>query len=259
MIQGLEYKFMNDKSLALFIPCYMDQVYPSAALALTKFLSRRGMTFHIPEHATCCAQPMANSGDAAAVRPVARKWANDFKGSQKIVCPSGSCTSMIRNHFKEYFKDGEQVLELAASTQELSEFLLENPDLLKDLPPFPHKVVLHYGCHGLRELNSGPASENRSDAPSLLDEVLDRVPDIKILPSERPDECCGFGGTFALFEADVSGRMGEDRVKHFVDSGAEYIISQDASCLLQMKGIIEKKGYDIKILHLAEVLNGDYA
>src|SRR2546428_6036279 len=180
--------------VALFIPCYVDQFYPRVGLATAEVLERHGVTVHFPEAQTCCGQPMANSGFFDDARPLARKMLEVFAPYEHVVCPSGSCTSMVRNHFETVLPGDPRVAGLRAKTRELCEFL---HDVLRARPRgrFPHKVGLHDSCHGLRELRLGSGSERLVQAFSKMRTLLDGIDGVPPVELARADECCGFGGT----------------------------------------------------------------
>src|SRR5256885_962890 len=185
--------------VALFIPCYVDQLYPRVGLATAEVLERFGCTVHFPEAQTCCGQPMANSGFFDDARPLARKMIDVFEKYEHVVCPSGSCTSMVRNHFTDLLPGEPRLASLRSRTRELCEFL---HDVLQVTPSgrFPHKVGLHESCHGLRELRLGSGSERSVPRFSKTRALLSALEGIEFVDLARPDDCCGFGGTFAVAE-----------------------------------------------------------
>src|SRR3989442_14471040 len=177
--------------VALFLPCYVDQFYPRVGLATAEVLERHGVTVHFPEAQTCCGQPMANSGFFDDARPLARKMLEVFAPYEHVVCPSGSCTSMVRNHFETVLPGDERVAGLRAKTRELCEFL---HDVLRARPRgrFPHKVGLHDSCHGLRELRLGSGSERLGQAFSKMGTLLDGIDGLQLGERARAGEGCGF-------------------------------------------------------------------
>jgi L-lactate dehydrogenase complex protein LldE len=233
----------------------MDHIYPDAAMATLELLERQGIEVDFPKAQTCCGQPMANTGCDNDARPVAEHFVKTFSGYDYIVCPSGSCTSMVKNHYHGLLPDSEEVLAVRKRTYELCEFLT---DIVKDVKidaRFPHKVGIHQACHGLRELRLAKSSE-RQDAPfSKLRPLLEQVKDIEIVELKRVDECCGFGGTFSVNEEAISALMGQNRVADHEQAGAEYIVSADMSCLMHMEGLIKRQKKSLKVKHIAEILN----
>ena len=240
-------------NVALFVPCYMDLLYPEAGMATLRLLEKLGCVVEYPRDQTCCGQPMANTGCAGDAKATAEHFVKTFDGHDAVVCPSGSCTSMIRNHYGDLVGDHpvrERVFELC-------EFMVDQLKVT-ELPPvrFPHRVGIHQACHGLRELRLGRASERMVEPFSKLRFLLGMVEDIEIVELARPDECCGFGGTFAVNEEALSCQMGRDRVADHRQAGAEYIVSADQSCLMHMGGLIQRDNLPIKTLHIAQVLDG---
>jgi L-lactate dehydrogenase complex protein LldE len=239
--------------VALFIPCYVDQLYPGVGLATAAVLERHGVTVRFPEAQTCCGQPMANSGFFDDARPLARKMIDVFEGFEHVVCPSGSCTSMVRNHFPQLLPDEPRHGPLRERTRELCEFL---HDVLKVVPGgrFPHKVGLHESCHGLRELRLGSGSERRLPRFSKTRAVLSGLEGLELVELSRTDDCCGFGGTFAVAEEEVSCAMGRDRIADHERAGAEIVTGTDVSCLMHMDGLIRRAGKPLRVMHVAEIL-----
>ena len=239
--------------VALFVPCYVDQLYPRVGLATAELLERFGATVHFPQAQTCCGQPMANSGFFDDARPLARKMLDVFEKYEHVVCPSGSCTSMVRNHFAQLLPEEPRLQSLRARTRELCEFL---HDVLQVRPRgrFAHKVGLHQSCHGLRELRLGSGSERLIPAFSKTRALLEGLEGIELVELTRPDECCGFGGTFAVSEEAVSCAMGRDRIADHQRAGAEVIAGADVSCLMHLEGLARRDGKGVRFLHIAELL-----
>ncbi|MCM8543489.1 MAG: (Fe-S)-binding protein [Lentisphaeraceae bacterium] len=242
--------------VSLFIPCYMDQLYPNVAMATLTLLEKHGCTVSYPMNQTCCGQPMANTGCSTDTKATAKHFIDVFKGADYVVCPSGSCVSMVREHYTGLVPDTEEVNELRSKTYELCEFLTGVLKVEKIDAEFNHKVGLHQSCHGLRELRLGSCSEQMVEKFSKAGELLNMVKGIELVEPERPDECCGFGGTFAVAEKDVSCLMGEDRINDHERAGAEVIVGYDSSCLMHMGGISKRQKRNLKFMHIAEILNG---
>ncbi len=244
-------------SVALFIPCYLDQFYPDVAIASLELLERLGVDVVYPDGQTCCGQPMANTGCVADCAPVAHRFVELFAAYDTIVCPSGSCTAMVRHHYGDYFADDDpQFNHVKNRTFELCEFLHDELKIQSLDVQFPHKVSIHQSCHGLRELRLGASSENMTPREDKVRNVLNLVHGIQWCTPTRSDECCGFGGTFAVNEADVSAAMGRDRVADHVSSGSEVLVSADMSCLMHLQGIIRRESTPIEVMHVAQVLVG---
>jgi L-lactate dehydrogenase complex protein LldE len=242
--------------VALFVPCFVDAFFPEVGIATLELLERLGVEVEYPLDQTCCGQPMANSGcndDAAGTEAL---FVRVFKGFEYIVMPSGSCTHHVRSHF-DAIPQTEDVVLVRASTFELVEFL---HDVLKvDAFPwaeFPHKVGLHNSCGTLRSLRHASMSELGEPFFSKPLALLSKVRGIEFVTPARPDECCGFGGTFSVFEEPVSAKMGYDKVADHTSAGAEYIVSADSSCLMHQKGCAERMGLELRFIHIAQILNG---
>ena len=240
----------------LFIPCYVDAFFPEVGIATLELLERFDVDVVYPLDQTCCGQPMANSGcerDAAATEAL---FVRNFAGFDYVVTPSGSCTHHVREHLTA-IPQTEDVVSVRKRTYELVEFL---HDVLgvRQFPwaEFPHAVGLHNGCASLRALRTAKMSE--IDGPSFSKplRLLGAVKGIRFVAPQRPDECCGFGGTFSVFEEPVSARMGYDKVQDHQRAGAEYIVSADMSCLMHQKGCAERLGLPLKFIHIAQILNG---
>jgi L-lactate dehydrogenase complex protein LldE len=242
--------------VALFIPCYVDAFFPEVGIATLELLERLGQEVVYPLDQTCCAQPMANSGcheEAAATEAL---FVRNFKDFDYIVTPSGSCTHHVRDHLTA-IEQTPEVLAVRRNTFELVEFL---HDILgvRAFPwaEFPHKVGLHIGCSTLRALNEAKMSEIAGAPFSKPRALLSAVKGIEFVTPARPDECCGFGGTFSVFEEPVSAKMGYDKVNDHRSAGAEYIVSPDMSCVMHQKGCAERLGLPLRFIHIAQVLNG---
>jgi L-lactate dehydrogenase complex protein LldE len=243
--------------VALFIPCYIDQMFPQVGLATVKILRRYPqLELDYPESQTCCGQPMANTGCMEDTRPIAERFVELFGDYDHVVCPSGSCVSMIRHHYDSFFHGHVRFQRLKSRVWELCEFLSDVLDVQEMPHRFPHKVGLHSSCHGLRELRLDPCSERTGPQVSKVRRVLEMVPQIQLVELNRPDECCGFGGTFAVAEEGVSVMMGRDRLQDHLQAGAEYIVATDASCLMHLDGLARRNRDPIRTLHVAEVLAG---
>ena len=245
--------------VALFVPCYVDAFFPEVAIATLELLERLKVEVAYPLDQTCCGQPMANSGcqdDAAGAEAL---FVRNFAGFAYIVSPSGSCIHHVREHLTA-IPQTDEVLQVRQRSFELVEFL---HDVLgvREFPwaEFPHTVGLHNGCASLRALRTASMSELNETAFSKPLALLAGVKGIRFAQPKRPDECCGFGGTFSVYEEPVSARMGYDKVNDHAGAGAAYIVSADMSCLMHQKGCAERLELPIKFKHIAQVLNGDRA
>lgn len=246
--------------VGLFVPCYIDQLYPDVAIATLELLEANGCTVGFPDAQTCCGQPMANTGCADTAEPMARRFVAMFAPYDYVVCPSGSCTSMVVHHYQDfgYFQgaDNDAYQAVKQKTYELSQFLVDVCQATTFPDRFPHRVGLHQSCHGLRELRLGPCSEARTERREYARELLSAVPDLQWTRPQRSDECCGFGGTFAVAESDVSGAMGRAKLADFQQADAEVIVAGDMSCLMHLQGLIGRDGSPLHVMHLAQVLRG---
>jgi len=242
-------------TVGLFIPCYIEQLYPQVGMATVRVLERHGVRVEYPEAQVCCGQPLANAGFAADARPLAERFLRLFGGYDCVVAPSGSCVSMVRHHYGELLQGRPGLDELERSTFELCEFLVDVLKVERIEGRFPHKVGLHESCHGLRELRLGSGSERRVAPFSKVRGLLEHLGGIELVELARADECCGFGGTFAVSEEAVSCMMGDDRVADHERAGAEIVTATDMSCLMHLEGIIRRGRRPLRVMHVAEVLD----
>lgn len=234
--------------VGLFIPCYIDQFYPSAAIATLSLLEKYGHEVVYPSEQTCCGQPMANAGCACLGKDVDDLFLKNFKDCDAIVSPSGSCTLHVREHIIKGHKEYPSIYELC-------EFLVDVIKVSDIEAKFPFVVGLHESCHGLRGLRLGKASELMEPEYSKPRYLLEKVNGIRLASLQRPDECCGFGGTFAVSEEAVSVRMGEDRIEDHINSGVEVITATDLSCLMHLEGLLKRRKSTVRVMHIAEILN----
>ncbi|MDN3580985.1 (Fe-S)-binding protein [Mucilaginibacter flavus] len=240
--------------VALFVPCYVDQFYPKAAIATLELLEKLGCEVHYPKNQTCCGQPMANSGYEHLTGGCNNLFIDNFSGYDYVVCPSGSCTLHIKEHLHAHDNE-DMATEIRKRVFELTEFLVDilRVDILE--ASFPYRVGLHNSCHGLRGLRISQMSELVAPAFSKPAQLLNLVKGLELVPLSRNDDCCGFGGTFCVVEEAVSSKMGKDRVDDHLEHGAQYITSADLSCLMHLEGILRRQNSDVKVIHVAEILN----
>jgi len=244
------------RKVSLFVPCFVDQLQPQVAVDTVKVLRRLGCEVEFREDQTCCGQPAFNSGFWDEARPCAERFLRVFRDAETIVCPSGSCTTMVRVFYPELLTqlggNGEkrsgalhdEAVALGRRTYELSEFLVKVLGVTQVGAVFPHTVTYHASCHGLRELKL-------RDEPLQL---LRAVKGLKLIDMLRFDECCGFGGTFATkFEA-ISAAMGDQKASSVAVTGAEYVTAIDPSCLMHLQGIMGRRNDRAKTIHLASIL-----
>ena len=237
--------------IGLFIPCYVDALYPEVGIATYKLLTSLGLEVFYPEKQTCCGQPMGNAGFQGMADNLAESFDGLFKDYDYVVAPSASCAAYVKL-FHPNILDHE--CQAAKKTMDVVEFLHDVLQV-KSLPGrFPHKVSIHNSCHGVRELGLSSPSEKNISRFSKIRDLLQLVEGISIYEPERVDECCGFGGMFSIEEPDVSIRMGTDKIKRHMATGAEYITGPDSSCLMHMQGIAKKQNMGIKFIHVVEIL-----
>ncbi|MES2418863.1 MAG: (Fe-S)-binding protein [Bacteroidota bacterium] len=241
--------------VALFIPCYVDQFYPQVAIATLELLENLGLDVSYPLNQTCCGQPMANSGFEQLTDGCNSLFVKNFSGFDYIVAPSGSCVL----HLKEHLKDNSQpilVNHIKETIYELTSFLTDIMKVAALNSSFPYKVGMHQSCHGQRGLKLSQMTELNAPDFSKPGQLLKLVKDIELIDLDRSDECCGFGGTFCVTEEAVSAKMGKDRVNDHIKHNVEYITGVDMSCLMHIEGILNRQNSKVKIVHIAEILNG---
>ena len=237
--------------VGLFVPCYVDALYPEVGVATYKLLRSLGVEVDYPEKQTCCGQPMGNAGFQHKAHRLAEKYDELFGGYDYVVAPSASCAAYVKL-FHPQILDHE--CQAAKKTMDVVEFL---HDVLKvdHLPArFPHVVSLHNSCHGVRELGLSSPSERVMPRFNKIKDLLQLVDGITVMEPERVDECCGFGGMFSVEEPAVSTRMGQDKIGRHMATGAEFITGPDSSCLMHMQGIAKKQNLPIKFIHVVEIL-----
>lgn len=235
----------------LFIPCFIDQLYPQTAFSMIKVLEKAGCDVQYNTNQTCCGQPAFNAGFREECRPVAEKFLKDFSGADYVVAPSASCVGFVRNYYPEIFKDSasyETVKGLAARTFEFTEFLVDVLRIENYGAALHAKATYHHSCAALRECKI-------KEAPLRL---LSHVKGLELVEMNDNETCCGFGGTFAVKFEPISVAMADQKVLNAQDTGAEYIISTDNSCLMHIDGVIKNKKLPLKAMHIADVLAGGW-
>ncbi|KRB47598.1 MULTISPECIES: (Fe-S)-binding protein [unclassified Terrabacter] len=236
--------------VALMVTCLNDAMFPDAGKAVVTLLRRLGVDVEFPAAQTCCGQPMVNTGYLDEAVPVVRSFVRAFEGYDAVVTPSGSCAGSARHqHSIVARRSGDPglataVAEISPRVHELSEFLVDVLGVEDVGASFPHAVTYHPTCHSLRMLGVG-------DRPERL---LRAVRGLRLLDLPRAEECCGFGGTFALKNADTSVAMGADKARHVRESGAEVLVAGDSSCLMHIGGLLTRQRAGVRVMHLAEVL-----
>ena len=233
--------------IGLFIPCYVNQYYPKVGIATYRLLQQLGFEVDYPTSQTCCGQPLGNAGYERFTEDAERHFKETFEGFEVVVAPSASCALFAREYKKVIQYQKQEIFEL-------SDFIVRKGLLSKVNASFPRKVGVLQSCHGLRGLNLGSSTELMEDRATTLSKVLNSVRDIQIVEAERPDDCCGFGGTFSIGEPDLSVKMGIDRIDDFIKNGAEVITGTDVSCLMHLEGIIRKRKLRLETMHFSEIL-----
>lgn len=236
--------------VALFIPCYVDQIYPEVGVSTVRVLRRLGVEAVYPEGQTCCGQPAFNSGFMDEARGVGRHFLDVFEKENfdYVVCPSGSCATMVSHYYPMIFEGSPEASRAEAvvpKVREFSDFLVNVLGVTDLGARHTGNAVFHCGCHQRRELG-------------LLEEplkLLREVDDLDLLDWENEELCCGFGGTFAVKMPDVSTAMADEKISALEKSGADTLISGDSSCLMHLAGRLRRTGHDTRVLHLAQILD----
>jgi L-lactate dehydrogenase complex protein LldE len=240
--------------VALFLTCVNDALYPGTGRAVVTLLERLGVTVDFPVAQSCCGQPQYNTGYRHAAEPLVRRLAKAFEGYDRVVTPSASCAAMVRDNYSRIgaaaAREGrghelaETAAALAPKVYELTEFLVDVLAVTDVGAYFPHTVTYHPTCHGLRMLRLG-------DRPERL---LRAVRGLELRELAGAEECCGFGGTFAVKNPAVSAAMGADKAQAVLDTGARAVCAVDNSCLMHIGGTLSRRRSRVRVLHLAEIL-----
>ena len=235
-------------TVTLFIPCFVDALFPRAGISMVEILERLGHTVICPEAIACCGQPPFNSGYHAEARTIAAPVLEKLADAEVVVIGSGSCGAMLKNFYPELFAktpQAELAKKISARTWEFSDFLVNKLGVTDLGAKFPHKVTFHDGCHGLRELRIKKSPR----------ELLGKVSGLELIEMAEAETCCGFGGTFAAKFPMISTAMGDVKCASAAATGADYIVSNDSSCLMHLQGLLSRQGSKLKTIHLAEVLS----
>jgi L-lactate dehydrogenase complex protein LldE len=234
--------------LSLMITCLGDIVRPEAGKAVVHILRRLGHSIDFPRDQTCCGQPMFNSGYADWAREQARHTIRVFEGDQPVIVPSGSCAAMVKVEYPHLLEADpawhKRALELAARTFEFSDFLVNQLQVTDVGAAYHGRVAFHFACH-LRMLTH----------TSEVETLVRHVKGATLVPLARQDQCCGFGGSFAIRYPHISGNMVEDKMQCILASQADCIVSTDAGCLMNIGGRMHRAGHDVELLHIAELLD----
>ena len=236
------------KSVSLFVTCLVDQLFPPVGLAMAEVLERIGYGVDFRQAQTCCGQPAFNSGHREPAREIARYFIDTFEDAEQIVVASGSCCSMISHHYADLFGNDSKMMDrvhaIEAKTFEFSRFLLDVAKVDDVGAKLNRIATYHDSCHALRELGikKGPR------------QLLSKVQGLELREMSVAEECCGFGGTFSVKFAEISGAMANTKIDSIRKTGADLVVSIDSSCLMQLEGTMRKQGIPISTMHLAEVL-----
>lgn len=235
----------------LFVPCFIDQLYPQVAFNTIKVLEKAGCTVQYNPKQTCCGQPAFNAGFWGEAKDVCTKFIQDFDGADYIVSPSASCAGFVRNNYGKLFENNafqSPAKKVANQIFELSEFLVNILKITDLGAHFNAKATYHDSCAGLRECKIKTEPRN----------LLAKVNGLEIIEMNDTETCCGFGGSFAVKFDTISISMADQKIDNAIETEAEYIISSDMSCLMHIEGRIKHNGQHVKVLHLADVLASGY-
>ncbi len=236
------------KPVTLFIQCLVDGIYPEVGEAVVAIFRKLDVNLTCPTQQTCCGQPAFNSGYHGEARVAAKRFIKIFETAEAIVCPSGSCVTMVRHHYPQLFSNDavwlQRAQDVAAKTFELTEYLVGNLGV-DDLGAHYNGVITyHDSCHLLRNLRV-------QEQPRRL---LRKISGAEFVEMNDSDRCCGFGGSFSFKYGDISAAMAEDKVNNIIASGADTVVGCDMGCLMNIQGMLSRKGLSIRALHIAQLL-----
>lgn len=239
---------MAGEKVSLFIQCLVDSMFPETAEAMIAVFQRLNIDFDYPTEQTCCGQPAFNSGYRNDAAVAARRFVEIFENEEIIVCPSGSCVHMVRHHYPELFKDDPEMLARATAvgkkTFEFTQYLVDELHLSNIGSAFNGSVTYHDSCHLTRGLNINAQPRT----------LLRHIKGLEFIEMKDSDTCCGFGGTFAMNYPDISTAMVDDKIENILASGADIVTGCDISCLMNIQGRLSRRGEDVKVMHIAELL-----
>jgi L-lactate dehydrogenase complex protein LldE len=242
--------------VALFVPCYVDQLYPHVAIAALQVLERLGVEVVVPDGAPCCGQPPSNAGFEHDGDRALGRFVETYAPYERVVVLSGSCAVHVTAHAASLGAEGARVAE---RTTELCAFLHDDVgvEAVRALgAEWRRRVAVHVGCHALRGMGLARPTELQVAPFDKVRALLATVRGLELAELARPDECCGFGGTFAVTEPAISAKMGRDRLRDYTGHGADAVVSTDVSCLMHLNGLARRGGVGLPMLHVAEVLAG---
>ena len=250
-------------TVALFVPCYVDQFFPHVAIAALTVLERLGVRVDVPEGAACCGQPSANAGYAREGHSTLDRFVDVYAEYDRVIVLSGSCAVHVKQHAGEVVAHGGRTdlagAHVAERTTELCTFLHDEIGVERVAAlgaSLEKRVAVHIGCHALRSLGLARPSELQVRPFDKVRALLGAVRGVEIAELSRPDECCGFGGTFAVAEPDISAKMGRDRLRDYRGHDAQAVVSTDMSCLMHLGGLARRERIGMPMYHVAEVLAG---
>ena len=243
----------NQTKATLFVTCIIDQLYPQVGVSVVKVLRRLGVEVEFPMDQTCCGQPVYNSGFTQEARSMAERVLQSFQDCRYIVVPSGSCTAMMRVFYQDLFRHDTELLrqarDLSGRVYEFSEYLVKVLGVEEVGAGYTGAVTYHPSCHLVRE------AEVREEPIKLLN----RVQGLELRELSQAETCCGFGGTFAVKFPHISEAMLDDKVRSVMASEADTVVSCDMGCLMNIEGALSRQGSDIKVCHLAQILEQETA
>ncbi len=240
----------STKNVTLFVQCLVDGIYPEVGEAMVAIFNKLGISINCPLDQTCCGQPAFNAGYRRAARVAAKRFIEIFEDSESIVCPSGSCVDMVKNHYGELFEDDakwfERAVQVGQRTFELSQYIVDILKIVDVGACYNGKITYHDSCHLLRGLGI-------SEQPRQL---IRNIKKAELVEMKDPDRCCGFGGTFSVKYPVISTAMVDDKVNNIISSGADTVTGCDVSCLMNIQGRLSRIGSSVKTLHIAQLLAG---
>lgn len=238
------------QTVSLFVQCLVDVMYPEVGVAMLEIFRKLGIPVDCPTNQTCCGQPAYNSGYRQQARTAARKFIEIFEHKEVIVCPSGSCVTMVRHHYPDLFRDEpdwhQRAETVSGKTFELTQYLVDVLGIDDLGARYSGKLTYHDSCHALRTLGL-------QEQPRRL---ISNVTGAELVEMNDSDRCCGFGGSFAIKYPDISTAMAKDKVNNIIATGANAVVGVDISCLMNIQGLLNRKKAPVKILHIAELLAG---
>jgi L-lactate dehydrogenase complex protein LldE len=234
--------------VALFASCVADQLYPEVAHSVSRVLRHYDCDVSFPPAQVCCGQPALNSGYFPEARRVASVLLDAFADSDYVVAPSGSCAAMVHHHYAQLFQDDRErrkaAERLSSKIYEFSQFMVRVLKVERVRGSFPHAVTFHPSCHAARLLGV------RAEPLALLA----AVPNLELRPLPHADDCCGFGGTFAIKLPEISAAIADEKLRHTASTQARYLVSTDLGCLMHLAGRMRRRGMDVEALHIAQLL-----